>query len=132
MSRELDAAVKAMRDHDPSRLECHDHEGVCCPCGALHDGTAELLAQHRAERVVSAYCEVSAATAWRMYCYRCNRVGLGVYTLLGEQHPEGPATVLEGTKEECVRMCIEHWGLDHEPKLQRRTTTRWISVPFVS
>lgn len=33
----ITAAVRVLIDHDTDRMECMDHDGLCCPSGDVHD-----------------------------------------------------------------------------------------------
>ena len=50
----IDKAKKALYDHDPLRMECHDHSGPCCPSGHHDVGVAN---EHRALSVLEAVAD---------------------------------------------------------------------------
>lgn len=48
------AALRASHDHDPDRMECHDHDHECCPAGDAHGMFGSDAHRHHIEAALFA------------------------------------------------------------------------------
>ena len=59
-SARVEAALDADLAHDDGRMECHNHDGSCCPAGDSHDQTGYGARRHRVLTMLAAADAVGA------------------------------------------------------------------------